>query len=90
MFKLKLLCSETSLFWNLSLFFNTYNELSQETMRSRLYRQPSLIIYLGPLAVNARYSLLYVCMYVWSSHIAEYGSTGQGCQSCSWSAEQGK
>ena len=25
-----------------------------------------------------------------SSHIAEYGSTGQGCQSCSWSAEQGK
>ena len=33
---------------------------------------------------------MYVCMYVWSSHIAEYGSTGQGCQSCSWSAEQGK
>ena len=29
-------------------------------------------------------------MYVWSSYIAEYGSTGQGCQSCSWSAEQGK
>ena len=29
-------------------------------------------------------------MYVWSSHIAEYGSTGYGCQSCSWSAEQGK
>ena len=25
-------------------------------------------------------------MYVWSSHIAEYGSTGQGCQSCLWSA----
>ena len=21
--------------------------------------------------------LLYVCMYVWSSHIAEYGSTGK-------------
>ena len=33
---------------------------------------------------------MYVCMYVWSSHVAEYGSTGQGCQSCSWSAEQGK
>ena len=35
---------------------------------------------------------MYECrsMYVWSSHIAEYGSTGQGCQSCSWSAEQGK
>ena len=30
------------------------------------------------------------CMYVWSSHIAEYGSTGKGYQSCSWSAEQGK
>ena len=28
-------------------------------------------------------------MYVWSSHI-EYGSTGYGCQSSSWSAEQGK
>ena len=27
-------------------------------------------------------------MYVWSSNIAEYGSTGYGCQSCSWSAEQ--
>ena len=60
MFKLKHLCSETSLFWNLSLFFNTYNELSQETMRSRLYRRSSLIIYLGPHAVNATYSLLYV------------------------------
>ena len=33
---------------------------------------------------------MYVCMYVWSSRIAEYGSTGYGCQSCSWSAEQGK
>ena len=30
-----------------------------------------------------------VCMY--GHHIiAEYGSTGKGCQSCSWSAEQGK
>ena len=27
---------------------------------------------------------------VWSSHIVEYESTGRGCQSCSWSAEQGK
>ena len=27
---------------------------------------------------------------VWSSHTTEYGSTGEGCQSCSWSAEQGK
>ena len=30
---------------------------------------------------------MYVCMYVWSSHIAEYGSTGYGCQFCSWSAK---
>ena len=31
----------------------------------------------------------YVCMYAWSSlTIAEHGSTGQGCQSCSWSAGQ--
>ena len=29
-------------------------------------------------------------MYVRSSLIAEDGSTGKGCQSCSWSAEQGK
>ena len=37
------------------------------------------------------WSHIYVCMYVWSSHIiAEYGSTGLGCQSCSWSAQQGK
>ena len=36
--------------------------------------------------------VMYVCMNVWSSHIAEYGSTSrQGCQFCScWSAEQGK
>ena len=27
---------------------------------------------------------------VWSSHIAVYGSTGQGCEFCSWSAEQRK
>ena len=31
-----------------------------------------------------------VCMYAWTSHIAEYRSTGEGCQSCSWSAEQRK
>ena len=29
-------------------------------------------------------------MYVWLSHKTEYRSTGKGCQSCSWSAEQGK
>ena len=28
---------------------------------------------------------MYVCTYVWSSHIAEFGSIGkEGCQSCSW------
>ena len=32
----------------------------------------------------------YVCMYVWSHIQQEYGSTGQGCRSFSWSAEQGK
>ena len=29
-------------------------------------------------------------MYVWSTVTAEYESTGQGCQSCSWSAKQRK
>ena len=29
-----------------------------------------------------------VAQLIRSSLIAEYGSTGQGCQSCSWSAEQ--
>ena len=33
---------------------------------------------------------MYKAMYVRSSVIAEYGSTGKGCQSCSWSAEPGK
>ena len=33
---------------------------------------------------------MYRAMYVWSSHTAEYRSTGKGCQFCSWSAEQGK
>ena len=30
------------------------------------------------------------CMYVRSGLAAEYGSTGCGCQPCSWSAQQGK
>ena len=30
------------------------------------------------------------CMYVWSNILQGYGSTGYGCQSCSWSAEQGE
>ena len=31
---------------------------------------------------------MYACMqYVWSSLSAEHKSTGYGCQSCSWSAE---
>ena len=33
---------------------------------------------------------VYVCMYVWSALPTEYESTGYGCQSCSWSAEQDK
>ena len=33
---------------------------------------------------------IYVCMYFWSSLVAEYESTGLGCQSGSWSAQQGK
>ena len=28
--------------------------------------------------------------HIWTSLIAEYGSTRYGCQSCLWSAEQGK
>ena len=35
------------------------------------------------------YSSMHVCMYVWSHIQQEYGSTASGCQSCSWSAEQG-
>ena len=42
---------------------------------------------MGKVTTKGRMATL---QYVWSSHIAEYGSTGQGCQSCSWSAEQGK
>ena len=33
---------------------------------------------------------MYVCMYVWSSHIARVRINRVGCQSCSWSDEQGK
>ena len=47
----------------------------------------ALLVYISTLSSALH---MYVCIYVWSSHIAEYGSTGQGCQSCSWSAEQGK
>ena len=32
----------------------------------------------------------YWCIYVWSSNIVEYASTGKGFQSFSWLAEQGK
>ena len=31
-----------------------------------------------------------MCDQTWSALSAEYGSTGYGCQSCLWSAEQGK
>ena len=31
-----------------------------------------------------------VCVCVWSSLSADWASTGYGCQSCLWSAEQGK
>ena len=31
-----------------------------------------------------------VCECVWSSLSADWASTGYGCQSCLWSAEQGK
>ena len=33
---------------------------------------------------------LSVCMYVWSELSAQYRSTGFGCQTCTWPAEQGK
>ena len=34
---------------------------------------------------------IYVCMAITYIYlVAEYGSTGGGCQSCSWSAKQGK
>ena len=42
-----------------------------------------------PIPVSAT-SCMYVCTYVWSHIWQEYGSTGQGCQSCLWSAEQAK
>ena len=35
-------------------------------------------------------SLRKTLRYIWSHLYQEYGSTGYGCQSCSWSAEQGK
>ena len=31
-----------------------------------------------------------MCVCVWSSLSADWASTGYGCQSCLWSAEQGK
>ena len=44
----------------------------------------------GGVCVRPRSDGGTTCWHVlWSSHIAEYGSTGYGCQSCSWSAEQG-
>ena len=40
-----------------------------------------------PLKVDgAREGCTGKLLYVLSSHIADYGSTGQGCQSCTWSA----
>ena len=44
-------------------------------------RRPGEVLYFGISYVRD--------MYVWSSHIAEYGSTVLGCQSCSWSVEKG-
>ena len=40
------------------------------------------------LVAYRMYVHVYIGMYIWSSYVAEYGSTG--CQSCSWSAEKEK
>ena len=86
---------------DLSIFLNTkYIYIWTRHVRSSrkcvcpfwLPLRTSLILYniiIDPqLAWTAVSSKLQI---VWSSHIiAEYGSTGLGCQSCSWSAEQGK
>ena len=55
-------------------------------------KESSVLLCKVELLDNSSNTSMYVCMYmyVWSLHIAEYGSTGQGCQSCSWSGEQGK
>ena len=80
----------------------TENLVSRDGFGSPVPRQPAhlhtqteiwcLLTGLLPSSVVASiFFLVYtVCMYVWPSHTAEYGPTGQGCQSCSWSAEQGK
>ena len=43
----------------------------------------SLLAKVAPMLSLPVLIIRVVCMYVWSSHIAEYGSTGLGCQSCS-------
>ena len=58
-----------------------YGQMNSPNIVPRVNSENPLYIYI--------YCII-VCMYVWSSHVAEYGSTGLGYQSCSWSAEQGK
>ena len=72
-------------------FFNHLKKnMSGESIRyeRRSLTQPSG----GNYALFLKYFFLdRLCMYVCMvTHTAKYGSTGLGCQSCSWSAEQGK
>ena len=50
--------------------------------------QYTLETYLGVL-VDTSVVDTYVCMSVWSTFSADFGSTGYGSQSFSWSAEKG-
>ena len=39
-------------------------------------------------AIVTSFVCVCVCVCVWSSRSADWASTGYGCQSCSWSADQ--
>ena len=48
------------------------------------------LLRISPHVQTSMPDFVYRPTYVWSSYTAEYGSTGSSCESCSWSAEQGK
>ena len=44
----------------------------------------------GPVNLQVTMDQLMCVLYVWSALSVEYGSSGYGYQSCSWSSQQGK
>ena len=68
----------------------TYGERFMKQKKTRRIFFFLVWIFLMSESFMAPFFLLWVCCIVITYSKAKYRSTGKGCQSCSWSAEQEK